>query len=79
MHPSQPESAGFTLEEMDAIFAKSNIWNVVKHSKETPRKFGRNGEMLDNGLDLEMTRSVDSEQTAAETGQNGEKKKKATV
>ncbi|KAF2198998.1 general substrate transporter [Delitschia confertaspora ATCC 74209] len=42
-----PETAYRSLEEMDEIFHKSNGWfDVVKIAKETPNRYGKNGELL---------------------------------
>lgn len=47
-----PETAYRSLEEMDVIFSKvkglSGWWRVVKVAKETPRRYGKNGEVLIN-------------------------------
>ncbi|KAL9623941.1 MAG: hypothetical protein Q9160_001933 [Pyrenula sp. 1 TL-2023] len=47
-----PETAYRSLEEMDVIFGKvkglSGWWRVVKVAKETPRRYGKNGEVLIN-------------------------------
>ena len=49
-----PETAYRSLEEMDEIFHKTtNIFNVVKVARDTPRRFGKNGELLINYEDTE--------------------------
>ncbi|EFQ98600.1 sugar transporter STL1 [Nannizzia gypsea CBS 118893] len=42
-----PETAYRSLEEMDSIFRKTkSIFTVVKIAHETPRRYGKNGEVL---------------------------------
>ncbi|KAK2747334.1 hypothetical protein FQN57_002232 [Myotisia sp. PD_48] len=42
-----PETAYRSLEEMDSIFRKTDsIFTVVKIAKETPRRYGKKGELL---------------------------------
>jgi len=42
-----PETAGRSLEEMDAIFVKCHSYlSVVKIAKDEPRRFGKKGELL---------------------------------
>jgi hypothetical protein len=42
-----PETAYRSLEEMDTIFQKStSVWDVVRVAKETPRRYGKRGEVL---------------------------------
>lgn len=49
-----PETAYRSLEEMDEIFHKTTGWfDVVKVARETPRRFGKNGELLINYEDTE--------------------------
>jgi hypothetical protein len=44
-----PETAGRSLEEMDAIFEQASVWNpydVVKIEKRTPRRYDTKGRPL---------------------------------
>lgn len=42
-----PETAYRSLEEMDAIFRKTqNVFTVVQTAKDEPRRYGKNGEVL---------------------------------
>ncbi|EAS35286.3 sugar porter (SP) family MFS transporter [Coccidioides immitis RS] len=44
-----PETAYRSLEEMDTIFRNTDsIFSVVRVARETPRRFGKNGELLIN-------------------------------
>ncbi|KAG8624945.1 hypothetical protein KVT40_006696 [Elsinoe batatas] len=47
-----PESAYRSLEEMDEIFHKTTgPFDVVRHARETPRRYGKKGELLVNYID----------------------------
>ncbi|PWN53449.1 putative sugar transporter [Violaceomyces palustris] len=51
-----PETAGRSLEEMDAIFARSSYWNpydVVRKERETPRRYDEQGRPIDLMLEAE--------------------------
>ena len=42
-----PETAGRSLEEMDAIFTKcKSIFTVVRLARDEPKRFGKHGEVL---------------------------------
>ncbi|KAF2817095.1 sugar transporter family protein [Mytilinidion resinicola] len=42
-----PETAYRSLEEMDSIFHKTtSVFDVVRIARETPRRYGKNGELL---------------------------------
>lgn len=49
-----PETAYRSLEEMDTIFQKTNsVFSVVSVAKNTPHRYGKNGELLINYQDTE--------------------------
>ncbi|KAH0336210.1 general substrate transporter, partial [Aureobasidium melanogenum] len=49
-----PETRLRSLEEMDDIFRNTtSIFNVVKVARDTPNRYGKNGELLINYLDTE--------------------------
>ncbi|KAM5467916.1 hypothetical protein MauCBS54593_005198 [Microsporum audouinii] len=53
-----PETAYRSLEEMDSIFRKTkSIFSVVKVARETPRRYGKNGEVLINYDDTDEHRA----------------------
>ncbi|EGD99308.1 sugar transporter STL1 [Trichophyton tonsurans CBS 112818] len=64
-----PETAYRSLEEMDSIFRKTkSIFTVVKIARETPRRYGKNGEVLINYDETDEHRAragVTQEETTA--------------
>ncbi|KMQ42207.1 Sugar transporter, conserved site [Trichophyton rubrum] len=64
-----PETAYRSLEEMDSIFRKTkSIFSVVKIARETPRRYGKNGEVLINYDETDEHRAragVTQEETTA--------------
>ena len=64
-----PETAYRSLEEMDEIFHKTtSIWNVVKVAKETPQRYGKNGELLVSYLDTEAAAANDMRRSSVASG-----------
>lgn len=50
-----PETAGRSLEEMSAIFAHSskiNPYDVVRKEKTTPRRYDKQGHLINDDLDI---------------------------
>ena len=50
-----PETAGRSLEEMSAIFAHSskiNPYDVVLKEKHTPRRYDKQGHLINDDLDI---------------------------
>ncbi|KAI5777944.1 sugar transporter family protein [Geopyxis carbonaria] len=63
-----PETAYRSLEEMDAIFRKTTGWRgVVRTARETPHRYGKNGELLVPVEDVEDAGSVSSGEKTGET------------
>ncbi|KAL5116709.1 hypothetical protein ACEQ8H_005458 [Pleosporales sp. CAS-2024a] len=55
-----PETAGRSLEEMDAIFHKTtNAFDCVKIANELPHMYGKNGELLVDYFDTEEARDIE--------------------
>lgn len=49
-----PETAYRSLEEMDAIFRRTDsVFSVVSVARNTPRRYGKNGELLIDYVDTE--------------------------
>ena len=52
-----PETAYRSLEEMDTIFHNTkSVWSLVSTAANTPRRYGKNGEVLINYEDTEEHR-----------------------
>lgn len=52
-----PETAYRSLEEMDSIFLNTNsVFSLVSTARNTPRRYGKNGEVLINYEETEEHR-----------------------
>jgi hypothetical protein len=76
-NPTQPETAGRSLEEMDDIFRAvhgfKGAFNVVKVAHEMPRRYGKKGELLINYDETDAAVRRRSSVAAQQAGVGGKK------
>lgn len=81
--PSQPETAGRSLEEMDEIFHRvhgfKGAFTVVKVAREMPRRYGKHGELLISYDETEEAKNISERRrsSVAAQGIDGERKASA--
>ncbi|KAI1959680.1 hypothetical protein LOZ58_004489 [Ophidiomyces ophidiicola] len=63
-----PETAYRSLEEMDTIFQNTDsVFSVVRVARETPRRYGKHGELLDFEAGVEQSRAADASGAKSDT------------
>jgi hypothetical protein len=75
----QPETAGRSLEEMDDIFHQvhgfKGAFTVVKVARETPRRYGKKGELLIDYDETAEARRVSERRRSSVAAQEADGKK----